>query len=442
MDRTIYYAYALQADAAADGRDFVRDAWVTLTTDSDWIVRGWQAYEDMELNTQDDGFVEDDDAVMQAIVGAAHKSSAILNLDDLHSEGVDAILRTTAIRFHTEWDSERNSTRYAKLQTGGHPPLPQMTADQFNAFLRDAQKQQFWRDANVKNNGLNAANKAPLSTPMDPKNWHFHPVGFLAQMRECLATDAYLSEEAFELEIRKSWNIGLKLIEKRLKQLEPWADANAVMPLPPSSRPAVIREYATLHTIHNVRHTDLWSNFEYWFGVTPNDVASPEAQEVTLAAAPAGHHVYQYLKGMREFFKHISMQRVVKGALGFEAGAFVYSGQMPVEPLVPARGGFRMEYINIGCQYGPFFRPFNPGDPVDQNRMEVQLHEVAHLKNTAYAQDQKVRLAATVVDPQQFNGQVAYGWGAARVLAEFTPDRALANAENIAFFIESAKYEA
>ncbi|MFM0205765.1 hypothetical protein PQR53_38860, partial [Paraburkholderia fungorum] len=81
------------------------------------------------------------------------------------------------------------------------------------------------------------------------------------------------------------------------------------------SRPAVIREYATLHTIHNVRHTDLWSNFEYWFGVTPNDVASPEAQEVTLAAAPAGHHVYQYLKGMREFFKHISMQRVVKGAL-------------------------------------------------------------------------------------------------------------------------------
>jgi hypothetical protein len=74
--------------------------------------------------------------------------------------------------------------------------------------------------------------------------------------------------------------------------------------------------------------------------------------------------------------------------------------------------------------------------------MEVQLHEVAHLKNTAYAQDQKVRLAATVVDPQQFNGQVAYGWGAARVLAEFSPNRALANAENIAFFIESAKDEA
>ncbi|WP_454824966.1 hypothetical protein [Paraburkholderia xenovorans] len=442
MDGKSYYAYACQQDAAIDGRDFVRDAWVTLTTDSDWIARGWQTYEDRELNTHDDGFVEDDDAVMQAIVTAAHKSSASLNLDDLHAEGVDAILRTTAIRFHTEWDSDHNSTRYEKLQTGAHPPLPQLTDDQFNAFLSDVQSQQFWRDAGVMNDGRNATNGTPLSTPMDPKNWHFHPVGFLAQMRECLATDATLSEEAFELEILKSWNTGLKLIEKRLKQLEPWAHEDAAMPLPPPARPAVIREYATLHTIHNVRHTDFWSNFEYWFGITPNDVASPESLHGTLAAALAGHHVYKYLKGMREFFKHISMQRVVKGALGYRAGAYVFAGVLPDKPLVPARSGFQMEYINIGCEYGPFFRAFSLANPIDQNRMEVQLHEVAHLRNTAHANDQKIELAATVADPYHFNQQTAYGARAARVLAEFTPNRAMANAENIAFFIESAKDEA
>ncbi|MFM0203830.1 hypothetical protein PQR53_28675, partial [Paraburkholderia fungorum] len=126
---------------------------------------------------------------------------------------------------------------------------------------------------------------------------------------------------------------------------------------------------------------------------------------------------------------------------GFEAGAWVYAGVLPDKPLEPARANFQMEYINIGCQYGPFFRAFNPGDPVDQNRMEVQLHEVAHLRNTAHAKDQKVELAATVADPQLFDQQTAYGASAARVLAEFTPNRALANAENIAFFIESAKDE-
>ncbi|HEX7935537.1 MAG TPA: hypothetical protein VF573_21015 [Paraburkholderia sp.] len=441
MDGTTYYAYADAANAAADGRDFVRDAWVTLTTDSDWIARGWQAYEDKELNTTDDGFVEDDDAVMRKIVTAAHTSSTILNLDDLHAEGVDVILRSMAVRFHTEWDYEHNTTRYQKLLTGEHPPLPTLTQDQFAGFIQDIQKQQFWSDARVANDGVSRPGMQPVSTPMTAKNWHFHPIGFLAQMRECLTTDAKLSEEAFEQEIRKSWIIGLKLIEKRLKQLQPWADANAVMPDPPASRPAIVREYATLHTVHNVRHTDLWSNFEYWFGVTPNDVGRPETLHGTLPGAPAGHHVYAYLKGMREFFRHISMQRVVKGALGFEAGAWVNPGEYPSRTLVPARSGFQMEYINIGCQYGAFFRGFNVGDPVDQNRMEVQLHEVAHLQNTAHAKDQKIELAATVSDPDQYNGQKAYGARAARVLAEFAPNCALANAENIAFFIESAKDE-
>jgi hypothetical protein len=260
-------------------------------------------------------------------------------------------------------------------------------------------------------------------------------------MRECLATDARLSEEAFEQEIRKSWNIGLKLIEKRLKQLEPWTSATAAMPAPPPSRPAIVREYATLHTIHNVRQTDFWSNFDYWFGVTPNDVAQPETLHGALPAAPAGHHVHNYLKGMREFFRHISMQRVVKGSLGFEAGAWVHPGRYPARTLVPAKSGFQMEYVNIGCQYGPFFRAFNVSDPVDQNRMEVQLHEVAHLQNTAHAKDQKIVLAATVADPEKFNQTTAYGAKAARVLAEFSPNQALANAENIAMFIESAKNE-
>ena len=441
MDGTTYYAYADAASAAADGRDFVRDAWVTLTTDSDWITQGWQAYEDKELNTTDDGFVEDDDAVMLQIMTAAHKSSAILSLDELHAEGVDVILRRMAVRFHTEWDDEHNTTRYQKLLTGEHPPLPKLTQQEFNGFIQDIQKQQFWPDARIARDGVSKPGMQPFSKPMTAKNWHFHPIGFLAQMRECLTTDAKLSEEAFEQEIRKSWITGLKLIEKRLKQLRPWADANAVMPEPPAARAAVVREYATLHTIHNVRHTELWSNFEYWFGVTPNDVASPETLHGTLPGAPAGHHVYAYLKGMREFFRHISMQRVVKGALGFEAGAWVHPGMFPPKPLVPARSGFQMEYVNIGCQYGAFFRSFNGADPVDQNRMEVQLHEVAHLQNTAHAKDQKIELSAAVSDPDHYNGRTAYGALAARVLAEFAPNRALANAENIAFFIESAKDE-
>jgi hypothetical protein len=174
--------------------------------------------------------------------------------------------------------------------------------------------------------------------------------------------------------------------------------------------------------------------------MTPNDVGKPETLHGPLAAAPAAHHVYVYLKGMRNFFRHISTQRVVKGALGFEAGAWVFPGSFPSKALVPAKAGFQMEYINVGCQYG-FFSAFSTRAPVDQNRMEVQLHEVAHLQNTAHANDQKIVLAATVADPDQFNHTTAYGARRARVLAEFTPNLALANAENIAFFIESAKNE-
>jgi hypothetical protein len=436
-----YYAYATQAHATADGRDLVKNAWVSLTTDSDWTTRGWQAYEDKELNTTDDGFVEDDDAVMLAIVTAAHQSSAPLNLDDLHSEGVNAILRNVAVRFHTEWDKDHNATRYQKLKTGEHPPLPQLTDAQFNAFLQDVEKQQFWSEAQVKTDGVSGPGLTPLTAPMDEKNWHFHPVGFLAQMRECLATDVHLSEESFEQEIRSNWNTGLKLIEKRLKQLEPWRDANAPMPSPPAAMPVVVREYATTHDIHNVTHTALWENFIYWFGVDPNTVATPETLHGSLAAAPAGHHVYIYLKGMRDFFRHVSMQRFVKGALGFEAGAWVHPATYPRGPLVPAKAGFQMEYINIGCQYGLFFSAFSKTAPVDQNRMEVQLHEVAHLRNTAHARDQIIALPAATNDPKRFNGRTAYGAPAARVLAEFIPNQALANAENVAFFIESAKHE-
>ncbi|WP_175910983.1 hypothetical protein [Burkholderia metallica] len=100
-----------------------------------------------------------------------------------------------------------------------------------------------------------------------------------------------------------------------------------------------------------------------------------------------------------------------------------------------------MEYVNIACQYGSFFRSFNNRDPVDQNCMEIRLHEVAHLQNTAHAKDQKVDVNGAH-DPDRYNGQTAYGARAARVLAEFTPNKALTNTESIAFFIESAKDEA
>ncbi|MBZ5796128.1 M35 family metallopeptidase [Burkholderia contaminans] len=441
MDGAIYYAYANEASATSDGRSFVLDAWVTLTTDSDWEARGWKSYVDSELNAADDGFVEDDDAVMKAILSRANKTVSALSLDDLRADGVEGFLRTTTVQFHTEWDSKRNDTRYKRLRTGGSPSLPQLTDAQFKAFLQDIQQQQFWRDAKIKTDGVSRPEFQPLSDRMNAKSWHFHPIGFLAQMRECLTTDAWLSEESFEQEIRHSWVIGLKFIERRLKQLESWANANAPLPEEPVSRPIIVREYATLHMINNVSHFDFWSNFEYWFGTTPNDVARPETLHGKLAAAPAGWHVYRYLKGMRDFFKHISMLRLVKGALGFQAGAWVYAGEYPNRKLIPAKSGFKMECINIGCQYGPSFISFKEKGTVDQNRMEVQLHEVAHLENTAHAKDQKIELAATVLDPEGFDANTAYGARRARVLAEFTPDRALANAENIAFFIESVKNE-
>jgi len=441
MDGTVHYAYADEANATADGRSFVRDTWVTLTTDSDWESRGWKSYVDSELNTTDDGFVEDDDEVMLKMLYAANKSSSTLSLDDLHTDGVEAILRCTASQFHTEWDGDRNRKRYIRLNNGKDLSLPKLTDIQFKAFLKDVQQQQFWRDAKVCVDGVSSPDMQLLTDRMSVKNWHFHPIGFLAQMRECLTADAGLSEEAFELEIRQNWVIGLKYIDWRLEQLESWANANAPLPEAPLPRPTIVREYATLHTIHNVTHSDFWSNFEYWFGVTPNDIVRPETQHGSLAAAPAGFHVYKYLKGMREFFQHISMQRVVKGALGFQAGAWVFPGMYTGKNLAPVRSGFKMEYINIGCQYAPYFKKFNVRDPVDQNRMEVQLHEVAHLENTAHAKDQKIELEMTVPDPEKYNTDTAYGAMRARILAEFTPNLALANAENIAFFIESSKNE-
>ncbi|WP_255724847.1 type VI secretion system baseplate subunit TssF [Caballeronia sp. CLC5] len=436
-----YYAYANQSDAAADGRGFVRNAWVTLTTDSDWVARGWQAYDDKDLNGADDAFIEDDDAVMRKILDAAHKSTAALNLDDLHSEGVDAILRNVAVRFHTEWDSDVATKRYQKLKTGEHPPLPQFTDAQFSAFIQDSGKQQFWGDARVRTDGVNGPALTPLDSRMKPQNWHFHPIGFLAQMRECLTTDAALSEEAFETEIRRNWITGLKFIEKRLEQIEPWKNPNNLLPSPPAQLPVVLREYATTHAIQNRRHTTFWENFIYWFGVDPNTIVTPETNNLPRDAAPAGHHVYVYMKGMRDAFKHISMQQVLKAALGFEAGAYVWQGRRPERPPVPAQGQFQMECVNIACQHGLFFKRFVRTDPVDQNRMQVQLHEISHMVGTTCSDDKKVTLPDGTVDPRGFKNSTAYGAEAARVLAEFHPEHALANAENVAFFIVSAKDE-
>ena len=441
MDGSVYYAYADEAGAASDSRSFVRDAWVTLTTDSDWEERGWRSYVDRELNTTDDGFVEDDDAVIQAILSAANKSSSSLSLDDLHVNGVEAILWAAVVHFHTEWDSNLNERRYKRLKNNENSSLLQLTDVQFKAFLQDMEKQQFWRDAKIKVDGVGHPEMHPSADQMNAKNWHFHPLGFLTQMRECLTTDAWLSEEAFELEIRQNWMISLRFIEKRLKQLESWEDANAPLPEEPSPRLAIVREYATWQTIHNVSHSDFWSNFEYWFGVTPNGIVRPETLHGKFSPAPAGFYVYKYLKGMYDCFRHISMQRVVKGSLGFRAGAWVFAGVYPNRELAPAKSSFKMECVNIGCQYGSSFAKFNIEGEVDQNRMEIQLHEVAHLENTAHAKDQKIELAATVADPEKLNTNTAYGAKRARVLAGFAPDRALANAENIAFFIESVKNE-
>ena len=332
-------------------------------------------------------------------------------------------------------------SRYAKLKTGAHPPLPLLTGEQFSAFKQDAEKQQFWTEASIKKDGVSSS-MTPLTASMNVKNWHYHPIGFLAQMRECLTTDVVFSEEEFELETRDNWNIALKLIEKRLLQLKPWATAGAVSAAP-ASLPSIPKEYTTTHHISNITHHDLWSNFEYWFGVTPNTSAAPLSAGGTLSSQTAGHHVYNYLVGMKEFFKHVSMQRVMKGTLGSKAGAYVVPTRYPVDVLKPARGSFQMEYIHIANQFGTGFDPYSDTSQVEQNRMQVQMHEIAHLRNTAWAHDHKIAIAGAtaVTDPYSFNGTTAYGALGARVLAENNPNQALANAENIAFFIESAKHE-
>ena len=149
------------------------------------------------------------------------------------------------------------------------------------------------------------------------------------------------------------------------------------------------------------------------------------------------------LVGMKEFFKHVSMQRVMKATLGSKAGAYVVPTRYPVDVLKPARGSFQMEYIHIANQFGTGFAPYSDTSQVEQNRMQVQMHEIAHLRNTAWAHDHKIAIAGAtaVTDPYSFNGTTAYGALGARILAENNPNQALANAENIAFFIESAKHE-
>lgn len=435
-----YFSYINQANATADGRTFLSNAWVTLTTDTDWMDRGWGAFKDKELNSNDDGFVEDDDPIMQKILTEAHKTPANLSALDLRTEGVDVVLRKTAVQFHSEWDKTNNDSRYAKLKTGTHPPLPMLSGEEFAAFKQDAEKQQFWTDASIKKDGIDSSMRL-LTSNMNVKNWHFHPIGFLAQMRECLTTDVWLPEENFEREIRESWVIGLKLIEKRLLQMTPWATATAV-PMPPTPAPLIPKEYMTTQTISNVKHTDLWSNFEYWFGVTPNTAIAPLSSG-SLTSKPAGHHVYNYLVGLKAFFKHVSMQRIMKGALGFSAGAYVIPTYYPTVPLIPAKSGFKMEYIHIANQFGSDFAAYNPTAPVEQNRMEVQLHEIAHLQNTAWATDHQIAIssASPTTDPLGYDTKTAYGATRARVLAETEPAKALSNAENIAFFIESAKNE-
>ncbi|MFM0134906.1 hypothetical protein, partial [Caballeronia grimmiae] len=323
------------------------------------------------------------------------------------------------------------------------PPLPQLTEAQYSAFLRDAGRQQFWKEAQVKTDGVSGPTLTPLGDVMNAKNWHFHPIGFLAQMRECLSTDVALSEESFEVELRNNWAIGLKLIEKRLKQLEPWSDPHKPLPAAPTQLVVPVREYATLGTIWNWRHSTLWENFIYWFGVDPNTITTPVVSTTytTRSAAPAGHHVYCYMKGMRNAFRHVSTQHIVKGSLGFEAGAWVWQNRYPEKPLVPAEKGFKMECINIACQHGLFFKRFQRTEPVGQNRMQLQLHELSHMVGTTCSDDQTISLPDGQRDPNQYNGTRAYGAEGARVLAEFQPERALANAENVSLFILSGKDE-
>ncbi|MDR5738919.1 hypothetical protein [Caballeronia sp. LZ016] len=381
LNRDIYYAYASEDHATADGRELLKDAWVTLTTDADWSSRGWHTYKDKELKATEDAFVEDDDAVMQAILNAAHSSTSTFSLTDLQTEGMEVLLRRTAVHFHTEWDSDDNARRYDRLRTGEDHPLPGLTEKQFGAYLRDMEQQQFWSKAAVASDGVSGSKLELLTVPMNAKNWHFHPIGFLADIRECLTTNAALSEESFEIEIRANWYIALKLIEKRLEQLNPWKDADALLPPPPPPNKHISQTSPNHQEAGKQSDRVLWEKFIYWFGVDPNTITMPETLHGQLPAAPAGHHVCSYLQGMRQFFRHLSMHRVTKGSHGLEAGAWVFPAHYPCRPLVPAEANFEMEFINIGPQYGLRFAPFRQTMLfIDQNRLQVQLHEVAHLE--------------------------------------------------------------
>jgi hypothetical protein len=435
-------AATAQANAAASlgGNTLLSTAWVTLTSDTDWQERGWLAYKDKDLSGSADGFVEDNDAVMQKILSQAGKTAANMTDSDLQTSAMATLLRQVAVKSYTEWDSSKNIDRYTRLKTGV-AGLPKLTDPAFDAFINDTSKQQFWSNQ-IHADGPNALLQPDKTSPLPAIHWHFNPIGFLAQMRECLSTDPFLGEEAFERELRDNWWIAYKLIDKRLTQLQPWNSALTSNPTAPAGLPTIARDYVLNRTYAQQSHSNLWSNFEYWFGVTPNTAAAPQSQGGALASQRAGDHVYNYMKGMKEFFRHVSTQRVMAGQFGIAAGAYVYGGAYPPNALEPRKGSFSMEYIHIACQYGYAFKAYNSTAAVDQNRMQVQMHEIAHLRNTAYADDQKVVLPSnTTNDPKGVHNTTAYGAMSARILAEIDPNLALANAENIAFFIESVKNE-
>ncbi|WP_250473025.1 hypothetical protein [Caballeronia sp. GAFFF1] len=438
-----FYAYTSADDALADGKPFVADAWVTLTTDSDWVERGWQAYKEEELSLSDDASVEDFDAALKRILEGTLRRPAPPCSTELLQGSVDAILRHVAVRFHTEWDNDGVRKRYKKLKAGEHPPLPKLTDDQFNAFLKDAGTQQFWEASAVCKDGVSGQNLAPLKDRMKANHWHFHPIGFLAQMRECMTTNALLSEEDFELEVRRNCIFALKLIEKRLERLVLWRDSKMPLPSPPTAIAPVERQYANMQNLTNAAHHTLWENFIYWFGVDPNAIVTPATDNKPRTAMPAGHHVYLYMQGMRDVFKHLKMNRIVKGSTGFDATAYVHQGYPTRTALVPAKSGFNMECIHLCVHYGRvrYCPPYEAGSEIKQNRMQVLLHEVSHMVGTSCTDDKKIEMPSGSSDPWRLSRTTAYGEYGARVLAEFSPELALANAENVAFFIESAKDE-
>ena len=139
------------SDAAVGYVDLAQ-ANVVKLSDADFPYwRGWEKFEEGELASPTDAFVDD--------------QRALQLLNDPSDVGQQK-LRHLVVKHPSEWDASDLGARYAKLRQQGEPLESEESWQPFEAHV---QKLAFWE----KTGGL------------DRSVWHFHPLEFISHFRRC-----------------------------------------------------------------------------------------------------------------------------------------------------------------------------------------------------------------------------------------------------------------